>query len=107
MKILLANLIANALRHAPEGGRVDVACGLRDGMAFLEVADDGPGIPVEERERVFDRFYRRGGESGAGLGLAIVKTIAQSHGATVRLLDSESGGLLARVVFPRETGSRA
>ena len=107
LKILLANLIANALRHAPEGGRVDVACGLRDGMAYLEVADDGPGIPVEERERVLDRFYRRGGESGAGLGLAIVKTIAQSHGATVRLLDSESGGLLARVVFPRETGSRA
>ncbi|MDR2614616.1 MAG: two-component sensor histidine kinase [Candidatus Accumulibacter sp.] len=99
LKILLDNLIANALRHAPEGGRVDVACGVRDGAAYLEVADDGPGIPPEERERVFDRFYRRGGGSGAGLGLAIVKLIAQRHGATVRLLDSDAGGLLARVDF--------
>jgi two-component system OmpR family sensor kinase len=105
LKILLVNLITNALRHAPEGGRIDVACGDRDGAAYLEVADDGPGIPVEERERVFDRFYRRGGEPGAGLGLAIVRTIARSHGATVRLLDSEAGGLLARMVFPRMTGS--
>ncbi|MDR2112477.1 MAG: sensor histidine kinase N-terminal domain-containing protein, partial [Candidatus Accumulibacter sp.] len=81
LKILLDNLIANALRHAPESGRVDVACGVRAGAAYLEVADNGPGIPVEERERVFDRFYRRGGESGAGLGLAIVRMIAQRHGA--------------------------
>jgi two-component system OmpR family sensor kinase len=100
LKILLANLIANALHHAPEGGCVDVACGIRDGAPCLEVADDGPGIPPEERERVFDRFYRRG-ESGSGLGLAIVRTIARRHGAAVRLLDSESGGLLARVVFQR------
>ena len=99
LKILLDNLIANALRHAPEGGRIDVACGVRDGMAYLEVADDGPGIPTEERERVFDRFYRRGGGSGAGLGLAIVKMIAQRHGATVRLLDSDAGGLRVRVEF--------
>jgi two-component system OmpR family sensor kinase len=99
LKTLLDNLIANALRHVPEGGRVDVACGVRDGAAYLEVADDGPGIPPEERERVFDRFYRRGGGSGAGLGLAIVRMIAQRHGATVRLLDSDAGGLLARVGF--------
>jgi two-component system OmpR family sensor kinase len=99
LNILLDNLIANALRHAPEGGRVDVACGIRDGFAYLEVADDGPGIPLEERERVFDRFYRRSGGSGAGLGLAIVRMIARRHGATARLLDSEIGGLLARVEF--------
>ncbi|MDR0578139.1 MAG: HAMP domain-containing protein [Candidatus Accumulibacter sp.] len=100
LKILLDNLIANALRHAPEGGRIDVACGTRDGAAYCEVADDGPGIPPEERERVFDRFYRRDCESGAGLGLAIVRTIARRHGATVCLLDSDAGGLLARVEFP-------
>jgi two-component system OmpR family sensor kinase len=98
LRILLANLIANALRYAPEGGCVDVSCGIRDGGTYLEVADDGPGIPLEERERVFDRFYRRG-ESGSGLGLAIVKTIAQRHGATVRLLDAKSGGLAAQVNF--------
>jgi two-component system OmpR family sensor kinase len=98
LRILLANLIVNALQHVPEGGCVDVACGIRDGGTYLEVADDGPGIPQEERERVFDRFYRRG-ESGSGLGLAIVKTIVQRHGATVRLLDAKSGGLLAQVNF--------
>ena len=82
---------------------MDVSCSVEDGRPVLEVADTGPGIPVEERERVFDRFYRRGGEvggeSGSGLGLAIVKTIAQRHGATVHLTNSDSGGLLVRVFF--------
>jgi len=103
LKILLSNLIGNALRYTPQGGRVDVSCSVEDGRPVLEVADTGPGIPVEERERVFDRFYRRGGEvggeSGSGLGLAIVKTIAQRHGATVHLTNSDSGGLLVRVFF--------
>jgi two-component system OmpR family sensor kinase len=101
LRILLANLIGNALRYTPGGGRVDVSCGVRDGYAFLEVADNGPGIPAAERERVFDRFYRHGGDSeaGSGLGLSIVRTIADRHGARVVLEDSDSGGLLARVVF--------
>ena len=104
LRVLLANLIGNALRYAPEGGRVDVSCGIHDSAAWLEVADNGPGIPAEERERVFDRFYRHGGGSGAGLGLSIVRTIARRHGAMVRLLDSEGGGLSARVEFPAEGG---
>ena len=103
LKILLSNLIGNALRYTPPGGRVDVSCRIVEGCPVLEVADTGPGIPVEERERVFDRFYRRGvepdAESGSGLGLAIVATIARRHGATVQLLDSASGGLLVRTAF--------
>jgi two-component system OmpR family sensor kinase len=104
LRILLANLVSNALRYTPAGGRVDVACGLMDGGAYFEVADTGPGIPAAERERVFDRFYRRGGDSadgntGSGLGLSIVRTIADRHGAQVSLADSESGGLLVRVCF--------
>lgn len=106
LKILLSNLIGNALRYTPQGGRVDVSCSVEDGRAVLDVADNGPGIPAEERERVFDRFYRRGGEAsgeaGSGLGLAIVRTIALRHGATVHLTDSESGGLLVRVFFGME-----
>ena len=106
LKILLSNLIGNALRYTPQGGRVDVSCSVEDGRAVLEVADSGPGIPAEERERVFDRFYRRGGgasgEAGSGLGLAIVRTIALRHGATVHLTDSESGGLRVRVFFGME-----
>ena len=109
LRILLANLVGNALRYTPAGGRVDVACRKGEGCAFLEVADTGPGIPASERERVFDRFYRRGsegvaadgGKSGSGLGLSIVRTIADRHGAEVRLSDGESGGLRVRVRFPR------
>ena len=105
LRILLSNLVANALRYTPAGGRVDVACGLREGQAWIEVADTGPGISAAERERVFDRFYRRGDDDdggiiGSGLGLSIVRTIADRHGAQVSLADSASGGLLARVVFP-------
>lgn len=101
LKILLANLIGNALRYSPAGGRVDVSCAMTDGTPRLEVADNGPGIPPEERARVFDRFYRRGSGSGAGLGLSIVRTIARRHGAAVELGDTEGGGLNVRVTFPR------
>jgi two-component system OmpR family sensor kinase len=103
LRVLLDNLIANAVRHTPPGGCVDVGYGTRDGFPYLEVADSGPGIPIAERERVFDRFYRRNGDdqSGSGLGLSIVRTIAERHGAQVSLGDSPHGGLLARVVFAR------
>lgn len=102
LRILLSNLVSNALRYTPAGGRVDVSCGLSEGAAFIAVDDSGPGIPVEDRERVFDRFYRGGQESeiGGGLGLSIVRAIAFRHQAKVGLNDSESGGLQARVIFP-------
>jgi two-component system OmpR family sensor kinase len=102
LRTLLANLVANALCHTPASGKVDVSCGVDTGRVWLEVADNGPGIPAEERERVFDRFYRRSGQSssGSGLGLAIVRTIARRHKAEVCLDDTPGGGLTARVVFP-------
>ena len=101
LRILLSNLLANALRYTPRGGRVDVSCRMRDGQPVLEIADTGCGIPEAERERVFDRFYRRPGEqeSGSGLGLAIVRAIADRHDAVVSLHAAQGGGLLARVVF--------
>ncbi len=103
LRILLSNLLANALRYTPRGGRVDVSCRMRDGQPVLEIADTGPGIPEAERERVFDRFYRRPGEqeSGSGLGLAIVRAIAERHDAIVSLHAAQGGGLLARVVFQK------
>lgn len=118
LRTLLDNLIDNAVRYTPEGGRVDVGCGVADdataaktgdqadggttGRAWLEVSDSGPGIPPAEREQVFARFYRRGGEeaSGSGLGLAIVRSIAQRHRAAVRLDDAPGGGLRVRIDFP-------
>ena len=101
LRTLLANLVDNAVRHAPEGGRVDVAAGVASGRPHLEVVDNGPGIPEDERERVFDRFYRRGDsrDSGSGLGLAIVKAIAERHDAKVTLGDPLGGGLTVRVEF--------
>ncbi|MBN3754836.1 two-component sensor histidine kinase [Paraburkholderia sp. Tr-20389] len=83
IEILLNNLIDNAIRYTPQGGKVDVIL-RRDGDAIsIAVSDSGPGIPDEERSRVFDRFYRSAGtkEQGSGLGLAIVLKIAQRHHA--------------------------
>lgn len=102
LTVLVRNLVDNAVRHAPPGTRVEVRVA-RDGAEPLLVVDDaGPGIPADERGRVFDRFYRRNpaAADGTGLGLAIVKTVAGRHGASVVLGDSPLGGLRASVRFP-------
>jgi two-component system OmpR family sensor kinase len=101
VRTLLANLVDNALRYTPSGGRVDVSAGVEGAVPYLEVADTGPGIPEAERARVFDRFYRVPGaaEGGSGLGLSIVKATAERHGARVVLGDTPGGGLTVRVEF--------
>ncbi|HEY2254409.1 MAG TPA: ATP-binding protein, partial [Variovorax sp.] len=105
LAILLDNLVGNAIRYTPRGGRVDVVALLREHRPTLSVRDSGPGISAAERERVFDRFYRgeagrsNSGTSGSGLGLAIVGAIAQRHGARVALEARDAGGLDASVVF--------
>jgi two-component system OmpR family sensor kinase len=100
--ILLRNLVDNAIKYTPAGGRVDLEVHSAPGGATVEVHDSGPGIPRAERERVFDRFYRIAGSEagGSGLGLAIIKAIADRHGASLSLGDSERlGGLCACVRF--------
>ena len=101
---LVRNLVDNAIRYGPRGGRVDVAVWNDDGAALLRVDDAGPGIPAGERERVFDRFFRRAGadEEGSGLGLAIVRSVAERHGAALTLGEAPAGGLRATVRFPAE-----
>ncbi|MES2128521.1 MAG: ATP-binding protein [Pseudomonadota bacterium] len=102
LSILLRNLVDNAIKYTPEGGTVDLSVHAGDGAPTVVVEDSGPGIPEEERERVFDRFYRIAGSeaSGSGLGLAIIKSIAERHGATLTLGKSERlGGLSATVRF--------
>jgi signal transduction histidine kinase len=97
MRVLIRNLLDNAIRYSPEGGQVDVRLSEQRGVLLLAVDDSGPGIPPDEREQVFQRFYRgrrdAGDGIGSGLGLAIVASIAARHGATVALLDSALGGL--------------
>ena len=100
LRAMMENLIDNAMRY---GFRVAVRAYKDNNEAFFEVEDNGPGIPAEERERVFDRFYRgeSAAEGGSGLGLAIVRRIAERHGGRVELLEGPNGrGLLARVRLP-------
>lgn len=101
LRVLVRNLADNAVRYSPRDARVEVRVAQRDGAPTLQVDDSGPGIPPAERERVFDRFYRRGqgDESGSGLGLAIVRSVAQRHRATVALGDSPLGGLRVTLRF--------
>jgi len=95
LRVLIGNLVDNALRYTPAGGRVDVALRLADSTARLTVSDTGPGILASERERVFDRFYRLGGADipGSGLGLAIVRQVIDLHGGSISLEDAPGGGL--------------
>jgi signal transduction histidine kinase len=108
LAVLLRNLIDNALRYTPEQGAVDVRITRaddRERSIVLEVVDTGPGIPAEERARVFDRFYRVPGTAtpGSGIGLALVKMIAERHAARVELESRAGGpGLVVRVRFPGE-----
>jgi signal transduction histidine kinase len=101
LSALVRNLADNAVRYSPAGARVELRVFRQHGRPVLQVDDAGPGIPPAERERVFDRFYRRGmaDEPGTGLGLAIVRGVAQRHGATVALDDSPLGGLRVTLRF--------
>ncbi len=98
---LVRNLADNALRYSPPGAQVELRVSLHAGSPMLQVDDSGPGIAPEDRERVFDRFYRRtnSDEPGSGLGLAIVRGVAEQHGAQVALAASSLGGLRVTVSF--------
>jgi two-component system sensor histidine kinase TctE len=99
----LGNLIHNAIEYTPQGGRVTIRTGLRDARPYLEVEDDGPGIPPVEREQVLERFYRVPGTigTGSGLGLSIVREIALAHGAVIVIGAGEGDrGCKVELTFP-------
>lgn len=106
MRQVLANLLANAIRHSPDVGRVLISAHADGARARLEIADEGPGIPVEDLERVFERFYRsdpaRSADAGgAGLGLAIARWIVELHGGTIRAAQGDPNGCRIVVELPR------
>jgi two-component system OmpR family sensor kinase len=106
LSILIKNLIDNAIRYTPNDGRIDLTIKIEGQAAILKISDTGPGIPVEERERVFDPFYRVLGndEIGSGLGMSIVKAIATKLGASVSLdyaNQEMQSGLDVKVVFQK------
>ncbi|MGM9515130.1 ATP-binding protein [Roseateles sp. DB2] len=107
LRVLLRNLLDNAIKYSPAGGQVDLSLHATpgEGQVLLLVEDSGPGIPAGERQRVFDRFYRSSASAsqapGSGLGLAIVKAIADRHGAQLRLSQSgRLGGLQVELRLP-------
>jgi two-component system, OmpR family, sensor kinase len=99
---LIRNLLDNSIRYTPAGGQVQVVAGIDRDHCTFRIDDSGPGIPATDYERVFDRFYRRPGETatGSGLGLAIVKTIVERNRGSITLDRSPLGGLGAAIRFP-------
>jgi PAS domain S-box-containing protein len=102
---LLDNLVSNAIKFTPEGGRVTVSLLQRDDEALLEVADTGMGIPAEEQARLFERFFRTNAATksaiqGTGLGLSIARTIAEGHGGAIAVESEEGAGTTFRVTLP-------
>jgi two-component system, OmpR family, sensor kinase len=102
------NLIENAITHTPPGTAITVTAGTEGDRAVLSVADDGPGIPDDARQAVFDRFYRLGGTvaSGSGLGLAIARELAELMGGDIEL-ESRPGLTRFTLVLPSEAGRPA
>ena len=100
--IMVRNLLDNAFRYTPDGGRIRIEVGKQGAGALLRIDDSGPGLPVEARERVFDRFHRElgSGATGSGLGLSIVRSVLARHEGTITLRDSEWGGLGVDVRLP-------
>jgi hypothetical protein len=116
---VLANLLDNAVRHSPDGGTITVDVGGDGSEAFLSVTDEGAGVPVEDRERVFQRFVRLAGDSqssegkkrGPGIGLYVVRGLVEAHGGSVSVKEGGDGGAGARFIvrlpFRRDTDQQA
>ena len=104
----LQNVAANAIRHTPEGGRIELRADLHDGRVRITVRDSGPGIAREHLPHVFDRFYKAdpsraaSAQSGSGLGLSIVRAIVQRHGGSVTAANAPAGGAIFEIFLPGE-----
>jgi two-component system, OmpR family, sensor kinase len=109
---MVLNLLDNAVRHTPAGSRIELRLRARANEAVVEVTDDGPGVPPELREQIFERFVRGEGSAdtavggGSGLGLAIVSAVASSHGGSAEVVDSDRGGALFRIRLPLRKSER-
>ena len=108
LKQVVVNLLDNAIKYTPDGGHIEVRVARRNGVAILNICDNGIGIPAEALPRIFERFFRvdkaRSRESGgAGLGLSIVKSICTAHDGRVEVESREGNGACFTVELPLQT----
>jgi two-component system, OmpR family, sensor histidine kinase KdpD len=96
----LTNVLENAARFTPEGRRITIAAARWHDGAQIRISDRGPGIPREDRERIFEPFVRGEGSAGTGLGLAIARAIVEAHGGTIRIADEPGGGAAFIIELP-------
>jgi signal transduction histidine kinase len=99
----VSNLLDNALKYTPEGGRVVLAAWAEPGAVRVTVTDNGPGVPPAERDAVWRRLYRGDAsrsQRGLGLGLTLVKAVAEAHGGSASVSDAEGGGARFELRFP-------
>ena len=101
MRQVLANLVANALRFTPAGGRVLVDASATEGAAVIRVTDTGSGMKPDEVEHAFDRFYRSPGSTGSGLGLSIARNLVEAHGGRIEVSSSAGTGTTIDIWLPR------
>jgi two-component system sensor histidine kinase KdpD len=107
MERVFINLLENAARHTPPGTLIDITCRIEGKNLMVEVADRGPGLPVGEEEKIFDKFYQvwPGRTRGAGLGLTICRSIIEAHGGRIQAINRPGGGTIFRFNLPLEEES--
>jgi signal transduction histidine kinase len=111
LQLALRQLLDNAVKYSPGSERIEIGVECREGNVIFWVADDGPGVPAADRERVFNRFFRGSQQKhsvpGSGVGLAVVRQIARAHGGDAVLADTQRGGARFEIVVPATRGGNA
>jgi two-component system sensor histidine kinase GlrK len=105
IRLILENLVSNAVKYSPKGGTIHIKGRTSGRMFILDVADSGPGVPLEDREHIFEAFYTgRAAKStavkGTGIGLSVVLEFVSAHGGTIELIDGEYPGAHFRITMP-------
>jgi signal transduction histidine kinase len=100
MRQVLANLLSNALRYSPAGGRISLNCESDGKNILVAVQDEGPGIPQNDLLNVFERFYKSTDSGGMGLGLAIAKHLVEAHGGSIKAENAPERGTIIRISLP-------
>jgi len=112
VRLILENLLSNAVKYSPKGGAIHMSAAQSGDDLLLDVADNGPGIPPEDRAHIFEAFYtgraaRGGSLKGTGIGLSVVLEFVNAHGGTVQIVDGEFPGAHFRITMPiRSLGDR-